>query len=120
MSQSTYIRARGTAKKLIRQFGQPLTLRTEDVSGGYDENGDPVVPSPSSEVSGNGVKLNYTLSEMDNSSIKSGDAKLLFSTEGKPEIGMLVDIDGETWRVVKPNPLQPAGITILYSMQVRR
>ncbi len=120
MSRATYLRAQATAKRLIEQYGQPLVVRSEDVSGGYDSNGDPLPPQPSVEISGSGVKLDYTISEKESSAIQAGDAKLLFSTTGSPQVGMLVEIDGEDWRIIQPNPLQPAGVIVMYSMQVRR
>lgn len=108
------------ADKLIEKFGAPVTLTKTVGGGGYDENGDPVVPSATT-VTGDGVKLDFKQDEIDGTNIVAGDARLLLgSASGAPVNGMTVPIGGVTWRVMQVWPLEPAGVNVMYTLQLRQ
>lgn len=119
-SKHDYTRNKATADRLIDKFGQALTLTKTTGGGGFDANGDPVVPS-STTITGNGVKLDFKQDEIDGTNIVAGDAKLLLgSASGAPEDGMTVPIGGLTWRVMINKPLDPAGVDVIYTLQLRQ
>jgi len=113
-----YTKLAATALKLIKNAGRPVTFYTTGTTGGYDVNGDPIADSPGVTKGGYGVKLGYKTREY-NEFILRGDSYLIYSGE-KPEIQMLIDLDGTTWQVVNVDPLEPAGTNLLYKVQLRR
>lgn len=115
-----YAAKKATADRLIEKFGQAVTLTLTTGGGGYDENGNPVAPS-STSITGNGVKLRFEKGEIDGTAIVASDAKLLLgSASGVPVIGMTAPIDGITWRVQDVWPLEPAGVNVMYTLQLRQ
>lgn len=120
MSSAKYLRYQATAKRLIKENGQSLTIYREETQGGVDPGTlEPTPGTPRVEIPGDGVKLNYKLREVDNENILRGDCKLLWNGS-RPERDMLVDIDGETWSIVDVDPLQPAGVEVMFTLQLRR
>lgn len=97
---------------------------------GYDSDGNLIDPEDNpadASVSGFGVKLNYSPKDFsssmnsDSANIEHGDCKLIFACEnGVVKVGMITTIDGEEWRVINPNPFQPASVIIYYEVQLRR
>lgn len=109
------------ADKLIKKFGAPVTLTKAGNTGGYDENGNVIPSTPNVTVTGDGVKLDYEQDEIDGTNIVAGDCYLLLgSASGVPLVGMTVPIGGVTWRVMKCSPLDPAGIVVMYTLQLRQ
>lgn len=117
----SYADNKALASRLIIEKGQPVTFIKKGSTGGFDASGDQVAaePEPDIEISGNGVKLSYKIAEIDEEVILTGDAKLLYSGEA-PKIGMSAVIDGETWGIKHVKPLQPAGLVIMYTLQLRK
>lgn len=116
-----YSRNKASADRMIQKFGQALTFTLKaDNSDGFDEFGDSEAPDAPTTVDGYGVKLDYESGEIDGKNVISGDAKLLISTDGVIVANMTTIINGETWRIVKPNPLEPADVLIMYESQIRR
>lgn len=108
-----------TALTLITNAGKAVTFTLAGSSGGTDYKGDPLPDTPNTTYSGQGVFLNYKTGEVDGTTISTGDMKVIYSGE-RPAINSTVDYDGETWRVIKPKPLTPADINLLYTVQIRR
>jgi len=107
------------AEELIGDLGQPVTLVKAGQQAGYDEYGNVIGATPDTTVSGLGCALDYSVGEIDGTVIQNGDAKLLYKGE-TPEIDMTVTLDGVKWRIVSLNPINPAGILVMYSMQLRK
>lgn len=116
-----YNEAAADAVELITEFGQAITLTKQgNESGGFDPvTGDVIAAQPNITVSGVGVLINYKTDEIDNSNILAGDAKILCSLTGTPEINMTVPFNGKTWRVVNIGTLQPSSTVVMYALQVR-
>lgn len=120
MSSAKYLRFQATAKRLIKENGQPLVIYREETQAGTDPATlEPIPGTPRVEIPGDGVKLNYKLREIDGDNILKSDCKLLWNGS-KPERDMLVDIDGETWSIVDIDPIQPAGVEVMFTLQLRR
>lgn len=115
----SYLPQQAAADRLIAKFGAPCTLSTQAQTG-YDGLGNPI-NTPAVSISGAGVKLNYSKSEIDGSVIQMGDAKFLLSTRAIPQIDMRVMLAGEVWRVVAVDTLAPSSAdVILYTLQLRK
>ncbi len=107
------------AEESISDFGQSVTLVTAGNEADYDQYGNVQAATPDVEVEGLGCTLNYKFNEIDGTVIKTGDAKMLYQGEA-PAIDMTVTLEGAKWRVVALNPLNPAGILVMYSLQLRK
>jgi len=115
-----YTKSAATAKKLLTNFGQDLTFTKASVSGGQDQFGNPLPGTTELTVTGKGVALEYKRAEIDGTNIVMGDQKLILeATADAPEIEMTVPIQGKTFRVMDVMPLEPAGTTVIYTLQVR-
>ena len=116
-----YNEAATDAVELITEFGQAITLTKQgNESGGFDPvTGDVIAAQPNVTVSGVGVLVNYKSDEVDNTNILAGDAKIICSLTGTPEINMTLPFNGKAWRVINITTLQPSGTVVMYTLQVR-
>ena len=120
-SKKDYSRPKATADRLIKKFGQAVTLTLAGNAGGYDDYGNPVTPTPPVNITGDGVKLDFEQDEIDGTAIVASDAKLLLgSPSGTPVIGMTLPLGGLTWRVQNLWPLEPGGVNVMYTLQLRQ
>ena len=115
-----YATSAATARRLLARFGQSVTLSLPDTV----EDGPPGVEGTTvagRSVTGAGVKLDYDNREVDGTVILSGDVKVLLeATNGDPEVGMTATLSGKTYRVEHWQPLEPAGTTVMHTLQMRR
>ena len=107
------------AEELISYFGQPVTLVKKGDQAGYDSYGNATAGTADIEYTGIGCTLNYKNGEVDGSLIQNGDSKMLYQGD-TPEIGYVVTLEGITWRIIEANPLNPAGILVMYTLQLRK
>jgi len=107
------------AEELLDEFGRPVTLVMAGQEAGFDQYGNAVGATPDTTVSGLGCSLDYKIGEIDGTVIQNGDARLLYKGE-TPEIDMTVTLEGVKWRIVALNSLNPAGILVMYSLQLRK
>ena len=116
-----YNEAAADALELISEFGQAITLTKQgNESGGFDPvTGDVIAAQPNVTVNGVGVLINYKTNEIDNTNILAGDAKIICSLTGSPEINMTLSFNGKIWRVINITTLQPSGTVVMYTLQVR-
>lgn len=120
MTAFNYTKSAATAWSLLSKFGKSLTFSLPDTV----EDGPPGVPGitiPGRIITGQGVKLQYSNSEIDGELIQSGDAKIIIeATTEPPENGMRITIDDSEWRVMDFMPLAPADTVVIYTLQIRR
>ncbi|MBA5978758.1 hypothetical protein HT737_00175 [Pseudomonas sp. MD195_PC81_125] len=111
------------ALDMITEFGQPVTIsKTEP--GEYDPETGGESLGATIEQTAQGILLDFTGQEFQsNSLIKQGDKKLKIAAQGLdwvPDLLNKVIIQGRTWSIVPPlKEVNPAGIPILYELQVR-
>lgn len=111
------------ALDMITEFGQPVTIRAVTV-GEYDPDTGTAGPGTVAEQTAHGILLDFTGQEFQtNSLIKQGDKKLKIAAKGLawvPDLLNKVIVQGRTWSIVPPlKEINPAGIPILYELQVR-
>ena len=118
-----YDRMAETALRLIRQYGQTVTLR-EVTPGEYNPVTGDTAPDAVAETSASGVLIEYTGQErQSNSLIQQGDKKLMLPAKAlvQPSLNSKVVIQGEVWTIVPPlKVMNPAGTPLVYELQVRR
>lgn len=113
-----YTGLRGTAQSLMASYGQALTF-TRETQGAYD----PLAGSTATTTSTYTLRcvvMLYRAAEVDGSRIQESDHKVLAAVgETVPEVGDTVAIDGKAARVQWVGTVSPAGIPVLYELQVR-
>ena len=110
-----------TADELITEFGQSVTLKVS-AGAAYDpETGSSVVTY--TDQSGHGCVVDFDKKLIDGTKVRIGDKLVLLSPLGisEPKDGDQLAIGAETWQVVLPVTVTaPAGVAVLYEVQVRK
>lgn len=119
---SVYTRPRATALKLLRKYGQFLTLTQRVATGEYD----PATASAAVTESGQtvtGAIFDYPAHKIDGTLIVQGDKEVLIAASGltiTPAPGMkLTDGNGDVFEVITAQALAPAGEAVIHTLQVR-
>jgi len=119
MATFNYARAKATAERLIKKFGQSATLRQStqvDGSSDYDPEYEDTDHTCILAV------LDYDIHKVDGTLIQSTDKQVYLSTEGLSvapgEEDSLV-INGDVFSIVQLKPLSPAGTVVFYEVQAR-
>lgn len=110
-----YSKSAQTARKLIAKFGQNMTL-TKEV---YNLDTGALISSI--QTTDKGVILPYTNSaySAQGGLIQVGDNKVLINIAVEPKPVDKLVIGTKTYSIVNVAALEPAGINVLYELQVR-
>lgn len=118
MSEFDYARTRATAERLIKRFGQVVTL-TQTANSGTAYN-----PSQTeTDHSCYGAVLAYAENEIDGTLIKNTDKQVYLSTEGlsvTPAVADKITVDGISHEIINLMPLSPAGTVVFWKVQIRK
>ncbi len=115
-----YNNLKNTARSLLAKFGQSMTL-TKYLVGTYDattgENS-----STTSETTDIGVIMPYGdgLKASENSLIKADDQQIFIQMATVPSVADKISVAGVVYDVVSVKAIEPAGINVLYELQVRK
>ena len=117
-----YEEAHADAKELIEFFGEPASVVKKGNSGGYDSSGNVIAPQPDVTISGTVTpKIDFEVSEVNGSSILMGDATVFFESVTTPEIGMMITLNGETYRIIDTDTLTSVGdINVYRELHIRQ
>ena len=108
-----------TAKRLLTQYGQTVTLNYysakvfDPILGNY-------TGGVTLSLAGKGAIFKYNRSEVDGEQIIEGDANLYLSITATPKAGDKVSIDSVDWHIVGITELNPAGTSVYYQAQIRK
>ncbi len=117
MASFDYSRAQNTSQRLIERFGQPAKLVRHNVIGSLGSK-----TTTETEYNCTVALFNYTLRERENTLIKQGDMKALvspLSTDIVPTTSDKLRVRGKTYTIQTAEILSPAGVNVLYKLQVR-
>lgn len=108
-----------TAAGLLSLKGQLLTFSRE-TTGSYDpKSGE--TQSSASTYTGNGGVFNYKSNQVDGTVIQSGDLRVILeATTTAPKLSDKVTIDGGTYKIVNIETVSPAGVPVIYKLQLRK
>lgn len=115
----------GQLMPVIKSTGITLNF-TRETKGQSDPATGTRAESTYQNFSANGVVLEYSakdsgLSHIEGTVIRKDDKKILLEANGYiPDIDDEVKIKGVSFNVVGVKPLSPAGIDVIYTLQVRR
>lgn len=115
-----YANLKATARKLLQGFGQTMTL-TRDVAGTYNPETGTIV-NTTQTFSDYGVVLPYGegSSSVADSLIQQGDRQVFIQMSTEPKTTDKMTIAGVTYNIIAVKPLEPAGINVLYELQIRK
>lgn len=109
----------------IQSAGRTLNF-TREIEGAADHSTGTRAESTYKYFSANGLVLEYSakdagLSHIEGTVIRKDDKKILLEANGyTPDIGDTVLIQSIEFEVVGVKPLSPAGVDVVYNVQVRR
>lgn len=108
------------ADALLTEFGQSVTVRRQSAGAYNPDTGASSITT--TDVIGHGAVFDRNAKDIDGAMIQHGDKQLLLSASGmaKPSTADTVIIGGESWRVIDPQEISPAGIPVLYDINIRK
>ena len=116
---SFYTGLQAVAANLLASKGQLLTF-SRDTETAFSPGEGEGQYNPST-YTGNGVALNYNKGEVDGTIVLKSDIKLILeATTTAPVNGDKVTIDNIVYRVMSVKPTSPAGIVVIYEIQLRK
>ena len=109
------------ALESIAEAGQPVTLHLPSVDGVYVPGVSFVEGTLAREVTGTGALFGYKQTHIDGTTILHGDQRLLLAPqiEVEPVAGNTMTVGGVRYNVVRVERVAPAGIPVLYKVQLR-
>ena len=116
-----YNKARATAKKLIEKFGQTGEVVKINNSP-FDSSGNPTSGEPTFVANGIVTPLlKYKQAEIDGESVLSTDSFVFFHSSTTPEVGMMITINSQQFRVIDLKTLDSVDdINIYRKLQLRK
>lgn len=108
------------AARMLDSKGQSVSFSRE-VGGTFD----PVLGSQSGATTtawtAKAVALSYRNAEIDGTLVQSGDVRLVAEyTTTEPQPNDICTVDSVVYRVIKNEPLSPAGTTVINTVQLRK
>lgn len=110
-----------TALALLANFGRSMTLIQETEVVG-DDPFDPATPTEKT-FTVTGVLLDIKDRDFPDSLVVVGDRKAIIAASGlsvTPAVGDQLKVGDDTYKVIIPKPLSPAGTAVIHTLQVRR
>ena len=122
MADFDYVNAHAVAVKLITKFGQPADIIKKGNDSFLDISGNAIPAQP--DIIINGIVtplLQYKRFEIDGENVKATDSYVFFSSSTSPEIGMMITINSQQFRVQDLKTLDSVdGINVYRRMQLRK
>ena len=119
MSTFNYNATAATADRLLKRFGAFTTV-TRNEAGEYDPaTGTAPITTTVQDVTG--AVFDYAHRYIDGTRILQGDRQAYLSAVGiwAPKQGDVMEWAGQKLTVITAKPLAPAGLAVLYELQVR-
>ena len=122
MAAFDYANANAVAARLITKFGQTGEVVKEGNDSGWDSSGN-ATPATSGFVT-NGIVtplLQYKKFEIDGEHVLATDSYVFFDSSTAPEIGMMITINAQQFRVVNVTIMTSVDdIKVYLKMQLRK
>ena len=117
-----YENVRATAGRLLAadKFGRGMTLRRTTMA--YNPATQTSTPTVA-DYAASGVVAEYEDKDIDGTLVKAGDRLIILSAEGlaiTPTPADKVIVGGVVYSIVRDKPTNPAGVAVVYELQVRK
>jgi hypothetical protein len=116
---SFYSSLASRAEKLIAKYGQTVTL-TRANAGAVDPVTGAASSAASTVLTTKGVIIDYSEGIANGVNILMGDNRVLLSSKVEPKNDDVVTVSNGSYKVISVKILSPAGIVVMYELQVRR
>jgi len=116
---SFYVDMAATAKELLTEFGQSVTLTRQTV-GAYDPATGAAAVTTSAQTA-TGALFDYKNSQIDGTLIVAGDRRLILSAVGitAPQVDDTITANGRTYTIKAVSETNPAGTAVIFTCNVR-
>lgn len=116
-----YARVRATVQRLLAKYGAKTTLTTPGAQGEYDPGTGTTTPGAPTVDKVTAAVFPYADKFIDGTLILSGDEQAFLSAVGisEPKPGSVLAWRGKNYTTVRATVLGPAGVNVLYELQVR-
>lgn len=107
-----------TSLELISEFGKNVSIVNRSGAHNPIEGTVAIVKNTSTAKA---VQQNYSVKEIDGTTIKKGDKKYLLAASGlheKPSVGMEL-VDEKNYSIISVEEIKPADVPLVYFLQVR-
>lgn len=119
MSDAFYTKMATTARKLIAKFGVTYTV-TRNASYEEDPVTGAVTAGTETEFSPKGLLTEYDNAMIDGTTIQHGDRLLVLDDTVEPNLKTdTISVGGKDLNCVRVMPKNPAGVALVYFVQVR-
>lgn len=116
-----YAALRAEVDQILAEFGRACELRRGSGSPVVDPVSGTVTPGAPQVFQVVGVVVDYNDKLVDGETIKRGDRLVYVQAVERPRVGdTFVEANGTQWSVVDFDAVDPAGVAVLFSLQVRR
>lgn len=102
----------------LKEYGVSTSLR-QTTLGAYDPTNGNAVPT-TGNVSVTALVIDYPIRYIDGTKILAGDKQAYVAPGTAPKVNDELLWMGEWWRIVSVETLAPAGVPVLYTLQVRK
>lgn len=109
------------ALESIAEAGAPMVLHKKGTDGVYVPGVGPQPGTPVRNIPGTAAVFGYKQSAIDGTQIRQGDQRMLLAPQiaEEPVKGDTVTAGGKTYNVMNMERVAPAGIVVLYKLQLR-
>jgi len=106
---------------ILAEFGQDCQLRRGSGAPTVDPVAGTVTSGAAQVFPVVGVVVDYSEKLVDGETIKRGDRLVYIQATERPRVGdTFVEASGVQWHVVDFDAVDPAGVAVVFSLQVRR
>lgn len=121
MAKTDYAKIAASALKQLEKAGMPVSLNAPAQGGGYVPGVGVVPASPAQSHEGVGALFGYKANYIDGTAIQHGDQRCLLAAQiaAEPKVGYTLTAGDKTYNVVSVERVAPAGIVVLYKLQLR-
>lgn len=106
-----------TATRLLQRFGAAATLKRQ-TAGAYNPATGTSTPTVASLATTAAV-FAYAQKYVDGTLIREGDQQAFCAPAVEPAVGDVLTWQGSDYQVVMVRPVSPAGVPVLFEVQIR-
>lgn len=105
----------------LEEAGQPVVVHKPGIGGGYVPGVGVVPAEPAQDIAGTGAVFGYMASHVDGTTILQGDQYMLLAPQiaQAPQVCWTITVSGVTYNIVSVERVAPAGVVVLYKLQLR-
>lgn len=108
------------AAELLAREGETITISFPGTPPFDPVTGAAQTPTAATTVTAKGYPGQYRKSELDQTTIISGDVRLVLEyITPRPAVGCTATVDSKSYRVMDVRPIRKAGADVIYILQLR-